>query len=585
MKKLSLILVLSLFGVLGMQAQALNSYFYIKNNASNNYVQVKGRLTAAPDATAPQTLPGCVIKVVTDANGKVTVLRSQAVDVPNAIGRAMKYIPEIVELLVAKLAVEGSGDDYILGTTGVDAIMEKFNENIDANFYVEEVGGSYRIYAKTPSMAPVKEFYLENKAKVDSKLMNPGLEETINKILLKVINKVKGTNSTTIAPKWEFNVQRIWGLMNEPSLVEPVDDASKLLFYQTILQDEALIWKFAQTTAIYYLNAVETSETFGTYSTDPSLAEYMKYWGMVKKIVNQIRPDFKYYVVADGNDFTFVSKGNRAIINNEANTLWTLEDIANDPFVLKLNSSMEQDGYYYGTQYVDFGYQLPANCNAYTISEITPEGFAIASLIGNVVPAQTPVLIESTGTTVNIRPVDNNGSVGTNLLVGNDFLVERYQIKNENINTIFMMVKAFAGNNFDKYNYLALKTAGTVKNKFFFTLSEDELLDNDKEGEFGDGKVHVFNKGKVGANAGLLGFFKYYGGLPGNKAFLYDPAYEHPAAKGANFLSFDGDATGIKDLNTEVNTNAQMYDLSGRKVNKSFNGVVIVNGKKVMLNQ
>lgn len=293
--------------------------------------------------------------------------------------------------------------------------------------------------------------------------MNPGLEETINKILLKVINKVKGTNSTTIAPKWEFNVQRIWGLMNEPSLVEPVDDASKLLFYQTILQDEALIWKFAQTTAIYYLNAVETSETFETLSGDASFAEYMKYWGMVKKIVNQIRPDFKYYVVANGNDFTFVSEGNRAIKNNEANTLWTLEDIANDPFVLKLNSSMEQDGYYYGTQYVDFGYQLPANCNAYTISEITPEGFAIASLIGNVVPAQTPVLIESTGTTVNIRPVDNNGSVGTNLLVGNDFLVERYQIKNDNINTIFMALQGFNIAAFSQYSYLALKTFRNCK--------------------------------------------------------------------------------------------------------------------------
>ena len=91
--------------------------------------------------------------------------------------------------------------------------------------------------------------------------MEPGLEETINKILLKVINKVKGTNSTTIAPKWEFNVLKFWELMDEPSLVKPVDDASKLEFYQTILQDEALIWKFAQTTAIYYIGAVETSQT------------------------------------------------------------------------------------------------------------------------------------------------------------------------------------------------------------------------------------------------------------------------------------------------------------------------------------
>ena len=97
--------------------------------------------------------------------------------------------------------------------------------------------------------------------------------------------------------------------------------------------------------------------------------------------------------------------------------------------------------------------------------------------------------------------------------------------------------------------------------------------------------VRVFNKGKVGANAGLLGFFKYYGGLPGNKAFIYDPAYEHPAAKGANFLSFDGDATGIVEVNTKETVNKKAFDLVGRKVSKPFNGIVIVNGKKVVLNK
>lgn len=583
MKKFTFLLLFALFGVLGMQAEMPNGYYFIKNNGNGKYVQVKGRITAAPDAADPSTLPGCVIKVAADADGKVTVLRSQAVDVPNAIGRAMKYIPEIVELVVAKFGVEGSGDDFLLGTTGVDAIMDKFNENIDANFYIEEAAGGYRIYAKTPSMAPVKEFYLENKGKVDSKLMDPGLDQVINKILLKVINKVKGTNSTTIAPKWEFNVQRIWGLMNEPTLVEPVDDASKLLFYQTILQDEALIWKFAQTTAIYYLDAVETSETFESLSGDASFAEYMNYWGMVKKIVNQIRPDFKYYVVADGNEFTFISEGNKDIKNNEARTFWTLEEItSSNPFVLNLNGNMEQDSYIYGTQYVDFGYQLPANCNAYTISEITPEGFAIASLIGNVVPAQTPVLIESTGTTVNIVPTDNSTSVGTNLLKGNDFLIERYEIKNEKIAMLFMMAQMVAGNSIDKYQYLTLKTAGTVNNKFFFTLSANELSDNDKYDEFVEGMVRAFNKGTQGANAGLLGFFVYRGGMPGNKAFLYDPAYEHPASKGANFLSFDGDATGITEVNTEKNANAQMFDMSGRKVNNPLNGIVIINGKKVV---
>ncbi len=580
MKKFSLFLVLALFGVLGLQAQALDGYYYIKNNASNNYVQVKGRITAAPNATDPTTLPGCVIKVATDDNGKVTELRSQAVDVPNAIGRAMKYIPEIVELVVAKLAVEGSGDDYLLGTTGVDAIMQKFNDNIDPNFYVEEVDGSYRIYAKTPSMTPIVEFYQENKAKVDSKLMEPGLEETINKILLKIINKVKGTNSTTIAPKWEFNVLTLWEEMGDETITKPDTDENKLKFYQDILIDEDNIWLFAQTTAIHYLDAVETSQTFANYANDESV---QKYWAMVKKIVNQIRPDFKYYVVADGNDFTFISEGNKAIKQNAANTLWTLEEVGNN-FTLNLNASLTQDELYYGTMYTDFGYTLPANCTAYAISEITTDGYALTAEIGNQVPAQTPVLIEATSTALNLTPTDGiRAYSGTNLLVGNDFLIKEYGIVNDMISTLYGLAASYV-TAVQEYAYLTLKTAGTVNNKFFFTLSASEL-ENAMGTEFTvDGKVQVFNKGYSGTNDGLLGFFKYKGDLPGNKAFLYNPQYEY-AAKGATILSFDGEATGIRELNKEVNANETVYDLQGRKVNNSFNGIVIVNGKKVMLNK
>ncbi|MBR5062394.1 MAG: hypothetical protein IKX24_09690 [Prevotella sp.] len=579
MKKLSLTLMLTLFAVLGLQAQSLDGYYYIKNNASNNYVQVKGRFTAAPNATSPNTLPGCVIKVATDDNGKVTELRSQGVDVPNAVGRAMKYIPEIVELVVNKLAVEGSGDDYLLGTTGVDAIMEKFNENFDPSFYVEETDLGYRIYVKTPSMAPVVEFYQENKAKVDSKLMEPGLEETINKILLKVINKVKGSHMTTIPAKWEFNVHTIWQEMGG-KLTEPVDDASKLAFYQEVLTSEKNVWLFAQTTAIHYLNAVETSQTFENYANEESV---QKYWGKVKTIVNQIRPDFKYYVVADGGDFTFISEGNKDIKNNEARTFWTLEEVGSN-FVLNLNSSLTQDEMYYGTMYTDFGYKLPANCTAYAISEITADGYAIAAEIGNKVPAQTPVLIEGNKTALQLTPTDGIGAYrGTNLLVGNDFLIKEYGIVNDMISSIYGLVSNYVEAVQD-YAYLTLKTAGTVNNKFFFTLSASELEEAMGSEFTYDGVVRVFNKGYSGSNDGLLGFFKYKGELPGNKAFLYNPQYEFEA-KGANFLSFDGQATGISEVNNEANANETIYDLQGRKVNNSFNGVVIVNGKKVMFNK
>ena len=52
------------------------------------------------------------------------------------------------------------------------------------------------------------------------------------------------------------------------------------------------------------------------------------------------------------------------------------------------------------------------------------------------------------------------------------------------------------------------------------------------------------------------------------------------------FLGFDGTATGIANVDINANdnfdANAPMYNLAGQRVNKSYKGVVIVNGKKYM---
>ena len=49
-------------------------------------------------------------------------------------------------------------------------------------------------------------------------------------------------------------------------------------------------------------------------------------------------------------------------------------------------------------------------------------------------------------------------------------------------------------------------------------------------------------------------------------------------------MSFDDATTGIANLNVDDNfdTNAPMYNLAGQRVNKSYKGVVIVNGKKML---
>ena len=51
-------------------------------------------------------------------------------------------------------------------------------------------------------------------------------------------------------------------------------------------------------------------------------------------------------------------------------------------------------------------------------------------------------------------------------------------------------------------------------------------------------------------------------------------------------IVFDSEATGINTLdnwtNSQIDANAPMYNLAGQKVNKSYKGIVIVNGKKVV---
>ncbi len=71
-----------------------------------------------------------------------------------------------------------------------------------------------------------------------------------------------------------------------------------------------------------------------------------------------------------------------------------------------------------------------------------------------------------------------------------------------------------------------------------------------------------------------------------HKAYLALPADEY---NGVNFFTFDndnGNATGIDNATGSIETNTQeadrVYNLSGQRVNDSYKGITIVNGKKVM---
>ena len=118
----------------------------------------------------------------------------------------------------------------------------------------------------------------------------------------------------------------------------------------------------------------------------------------------------------------------------------------------------------------------------------------------------------------------------------------------------------------------------------------DEQTDNMLKGVIVDTEVQPTES--TNTNLGLSnGEFHPYseaGTLAAGKAYLQIPTAQMPTG-GNNaklIIVFDGETTGIANLNVNDIDNidgiAPMYNLAGQRVNKSYKGVVIVNGKKVV---
>lgn len=480
-------------------AKIEEGYYYIKNNGNDKYVNVKGRRTATIDADK-NAGAGTIIKVKTNQNGQVQVLRSQAVDIPYYAQRAMTYVPEFVDLLVQKFGAEGSGQ--ILGTQGVDAIMDKFNESFDYHLYVEKAGEGYRIYGRTPSMKPVIEFYQENKANVDAKL--PQIETFVNDAIAKVVNKA-GMGSSLLN---SFKLETIWEQMGG-TLTKPTDEASKLQFLQEVLANETNVWNFAYKTVTYYLEQVKDKIQDKIAETELAgqlPADLSSYFDLVEKI----RPGFKYYIVQKDGKFDIVSQGNTDINANAARTIWTLEkaqtmavNVPEDNSRIvgaTFDESGKRTGFekgYYTTLYTDFAYQLPEGAVALKVTEIKDAvlgnepltyesgdatltlGLLVTEEIGQEVPAQTPVLIMSKSAgDINITIGDNFGAsadVSKNILRGADYLINEYEINTPMLESLYSIASEKVSG-LDKYEHLLRRNAGTVNNKYFFSLDIEEDL-------------------------------------------------------------------------------------------------------------
>ena len=84
-----------------------------------------------------------------------------------------------------------------------------------------------------------------------------------------------------------------------------------------------------------------------------------------------------------------------------------------------------------------------------------------------------------------------------------------------------------------------------------------------------------------------LGFYAVSDGstLSAGKAYLPLPTAQLPSVTGARQLTmvFDDETTGIQQIQSDVKSNGDYYDLQGRRVSTPTRGLYIVNGKKVVI--
>jgi hypothetical protein len=128
------------------------------------------------------------------------------------------------------------------------------------------------------------------------------------------------------------------------------------------------------------------------------------------------------------------------------------------------------------------------------------------------------------------------------------------------------------GNEVPAGNAVVLK--GTYYNKLAADLPAINIA-NDLKGTdvdtAADGTMYILANGADG-----VGFYKAEGTIPAGKAY-----YQSTSSVKAFFFEAD-DATGINNINDNLNANDAIYNIAGQRLQKKQKGINIINGKKVL---
>jgi|GEM_PF-2517467 len=248
------------------------------------------------------------------------------------------------------------------------------------------------------------------------------------------------------------------------------------------------------------------------------------------------------------------------------NALWQFEEVDSvAPF--NVNFAIQgQDGNYYASVCYDFDFELADGMKAYAVtgqseepSDYTINGKTyslftaeVETLEGKLVPAGTPIIIESADAAALLLPttesesaeVSASGSMLHGVLFPQDL-------------------------------------------SDLFTLYDNDGTENsiDPYGIYAFGKDESMGDFSVGFWSMTTEIQKAYSyTYPANRAFIYIPSTEK--AKGLVLISKKSDTTGISQVLSEAGINVvsgDCYDLQGRKVVRPVKGVYIMDGKKMVV--
>ena len=507
------------------------------------YVYVTGRIAAQPNATKSEatTLAGTVIHLKTKRNNTnanwldVKTLRSQGVDVINHyLNPAIKQVNEALKnRLKAQLG-------QFVGSAAYYAIDAEVIGKWDLEMHMQPVTtpdgrSAYYAFATVPSMQPVVDFYDEFAVRAR---FGTGIAGQIKAA-------VRGLSNDLYLALEAKNPDKVWDVVQVLALAKIATTEYNNTEIMNVVRRYFGVDRINQGRTYYLMSgALKKIDNGRDYNpSDLANTSHNEYDGTLPKF------DF----VNNNNTDTYFG-AELPVVKDAA--MWILEKVDDtNYFAVKPSTNMKgKDNKFYTTLYVDFPFQIKGDMKAYTVEGVNAknaEGYYYAKVKylaqqGDIVPAQTPVVLECPST----DPADNKLQP-----VGD----ERTVISDNRLCGTFFGAKL---EGFEAKDGAGQSHFVTRDNIRAFNINT-----NDTKNPIGFYKV----KSTVTA-------------IPGNKAFLVLTSPE-AQAKGFVLTFDDGSTTGIETIESSKNSTEDgvYYDLQGRRVENPTRGVYILNGKKVVI--